>query len=128
IDTTTYLWVDLNSTKTILRNLVSNALKFTTAGGTIKLSVNISNDIAAVKVQDTGIGIPKEKLSELLHSNQYKRSWGTKGEKGLGLGLQLVKEFTELNKGILAIESDEGIGTTITVSLPLWQPQLEGVS
>ncbi|MEM9299907.1 MAG: tetratricopeptide repeat-containing sensor histidine kinase, partial [Bacteroidota bacterium] len=47
IDTTTYLWVDLNSTKTILRNLVSNALKFTTAGGTIKLSVNISNDIAA---------------------------------------------------------------------------------
>lgn len=128
IDTTTYLWVDLNSTKTILRNLVSNALKFTSAGGTIQLSVNVLDDIAAIKVQDTGIGIPKEKLSELLHSNQYKRSWGTKGEKGLGLGLQLVKEFTELNKGILAIESDEGMGTTITVSLPLWQPQLEEVS
>jgi two-component system, NtrC family, sensor kinase len=122
------MWVDINCVRTILRNLVSNAIKFTTDGGTITISAEIGEEMVAIKIQDTGIGIPKEKLSTILTTNNYNRSWGTKGEKGLGLGLQLVKEFTEMNKGTISIDSKEGTGTWIVVSLPLWQSHLEEIN
>ncbi|MEQ9166029.1 MAG: tetratricopeptide repeat-containing sensor histidine kinase [Fulvivirga sp.] len=120
IDTDVDMWVDVNSVKTILRNLVSNAIKFTVDGGSITISAQTDGSMVNVKVQDTGIGIPQEKLATLLGENNFNRSWGTKGEKGLGLGLQLVKEFTQINKGELAIESVEGKGTSISVTLPLF--------
>lgn len=113
------MFVDLNSVKTILRNLVSNAIKFTPAEGTIQISANLRQDHVEISVKDSGIGMSEEKRLSLLHKTEYDRSWGTKGEKGLGLGLQLVREFTEMNKGSLTIESEEGVGSTISLDLPL---------
>lgn len=116
-----FMHVDRNSVKTILRNLVSNAIKFTKEGGLINLSATNRNGFVEISVIDTGIGMTKEKQTKLLNSFDYNRSWGTEGEKGLGLGLQLVKEFTKVNKGRMNIESEENSGTTITISLPTYE-------
>ena len=117
-----YLWVDLNSLKTILRNLVNNALKFTPEGGKITLSASAEehNSIAKITVEDTGVGIPTEKLENIFKLSGHNRSWGTQGEKGLGLGLQLVHEFIQMNKGTVKIESQENTGTTVNLELPLY--------
>jgi signal transduction histidine kinase len=115
-------WADENSVKTILRNLVSNALKFTEEGGSITLSAEKKDGFIAIKVNDTGMGIAQEKIDMLLAENQFARSQGTKGEKGIGLGLQLVKEFTQMNKGKLEIESQIHRGATFIVYLPDYSP------
>jgi len=112
------VWADENSVKTILRNLVSNALKFTEEGGSIEFSTEKDDGFIAIKVKDTGMGMSQEKIDFLLAENHFERSQGTKGEKGVGLGLQLVKEFTQMNKGKLEIESQIYKGTTFIVYLP----------
>ena len=129
IDHDLFLWVDINSLKTILRNLVNNALKFTQERGEITLAAIADEHIqmAKIKVQDTGVGIPKEKLSSIFKLGDHNRSWGTQGEKGLGLGLQLVEEFTQMNRGTIRIESQENIGTTVHLDLPLY-PSNDSVS
>jgi len=111
-------FVDRNSTMTILRNLIGNALKFTESKGFITLSATTEADQTIIKVQDTGVGIPTDKLSTLFQLQEKKSTWGTDGEKGLGLGLQLAFEFATMNKGSIVVESEEGIGTTFTVTLP----------
>jgi signal transduction histidine kinase len=113
------VWADENSLKTIFRNLVSNAIKFTQNNGEIILSNLVLDDTIGIAVTDTGLGMPQEKIDQLLSKDAFSHSQGTSGEKGVGLGLQLVKEFTEANQGALSIESKEGKGTTITVYLPL---------
>jgi len=113
------VWADVNSLKTILRNLTSNAIKFTDQGGQITISAILDDEKVGIQVTDSGVGMPQEKIDELLAKDNFKRSSGTKGEKGVGLGLQLVKEFTEMNKGSMSIESTEEVGTKITVYLPV---------
>lgn len=113
------LWADLNSIRTILRNLLNNALKFTPEGGWIKLSAAQVGEMVEVKVEDTGIGIARDKLETLFKLAGHKRSWGTEGEKGLGLGLQLVYEFSKMNGGEVRVESEEGKGTTFTLVVPM---------
>ena len=109
---------DRNTTQTILRNLVSNAIKFTPEGGTITLNALKNDPQVAIQVSDTGIGIPEDKLESLFSFNAKKSTFGTAGEKGLGLGLQLVYEFVSLNKGEIEVDSQVGKGTTFTVQLP----------
>ena len=123
ITTDLAVWADENSVKTILRNLVSNALKFTEDGGSIELSAEKKDGFIAIKVKDTGMGMSQEKIDLLLSEDHFERSQGTKGEKGVGLGLQLVKEFTQMNKGELEIESQIHRGTTFIVYLPDFNPQ-----
>ncbi len=113
------IWADINSVKTILRNLVSNSIKFTNAGGEIVISAYRSNDMYAIQVADNGIGMDRDRIDNLLDFDNYTRSAGTKGEGGIGLGLQLVKEFAEMNRGSIAIESQVRVGTKITVFLPI---------
>jgi signal transduction histidine kinase len=113
-----YLWADINSVKTILRNLVSNALKFTDQEGEIIISADKSNSSIVIKVKDSGIGMPQSKIDMLLAENNFEISQGTHGEKGVGLGLQLVKEFVSMNKGKMEIESEIDRGTTFIVYLP----------
>ena len=120
------LWADRNTTMTILRNLVNNALKFTPEGGRVSIDAYQSNGVAQIKVSDTGVGIPKEKLKKLFQLEDKKSTYGTSGEKGLGLGLQLVYEFVEMNQGSLNVESEEGKGTTFTIMLPTYE--MENVS
>ena len=112
------LWADKNSCKTILRNLVSNAIKFTPEEGTITISSSNSNGHVNISVSDTGIGIPEGKMDELFEITKSKVRNGTNGEKGTGLGLNVVYEFVEMNKGTIHIESEEQKGTTFTIALP----------
>ena len=115
------LMVDKNTTSTILRNLVNNAIKFTNTGGQVKISAEVNEDkqYCTIKVQDNGVGIPPEKLKGLFNLDETISTKGTQGETGLGLGLQLVYEFVNLNKGEVRVESEPGKGTTFTVILPM---------
>ncbi|WP_421872164.1 ATP-binding protein [Marinoscillum sp.] len=124
---TIHLWVDRNTTMTILRNLVNNALKFTPEGGKVLISAKESRGMAEIRVSDTGVGIPQEKLDKLFQLEDKKSTYGTLGEKGLGLGLQLVYEFIELNSGEIDVESEEGKGTTFVVRLPLYELSEENI-
>lgn len=117
------LFVDKNSTMTIFRNLLNNALKFTEEGGSVTFHGELDKETAILKVTDTGVGIPADKLKELFTLNEKKSTWGTAGEKGLGLGLQLAYEFAEMNKGVIEVESEEGFGTTFIVKLPVFETE-----
>jgi signal transduction histidine kinase len=120
IDYPIFLWVDKNSVHTILRNLINNAIKFTPEGGRINVDAKLNSGMAEIAVIDTGIGIPQSKLDRLFKMNGEGNTYGTAGEKGLGLGLQLVKEFMDMNNGTITAESTEGEGTMFIVQLPLF--------
>lgn len=120
IDYPIFLWVDKNSVHTILRNLINNAIKFTPEGGRINVDAKLNSGMAEIAVIDTGIGIPQSKLDRLFNMNGEGNTYGTAGEKGLGLGLQLVKEFMDMNNGTITAESTEGEGTMFIVQLPLF--------
>ncbi|MEQ8927999.1 MAG: HAMP domain-containing sensor histidine kinase, partial [Fulvivirga sp.] len=124
VDSEAQLWVDKNSTHTIFRNLINNAIKFTPEGGSVSASVDQFEDHVEIKISDTGIGIPDDKLAQLFNQVGSKSSYGTDGEKGLGLGLQLVYEFVKMNMGTIEVESEEGKGTTFVVNLPLFSEEL----
>ena len=120
-----YLWGDRNTVNTIIRNLINNAIKFTSDEGLVTIDVEAQEETAVVRVSDTGVGIPEDKLQDLFRLQAKKSTWGTHGEKGLGLGLQLVHEFIELNRGKITVESEEGVGTTFKVWLPLYASQIK---
>jgi PAS domain S-box-containing protein len=109
---------DLSMVDTVLRNLLSNALKFTPEDGRIDVSVHQHTEqMIAVSVSDTGVGIPKEYLPQLLRIDTPYKTPGTDGEQGSGLGLILCKELIEHNRGELWVTSEEGMGTTFTFTL-----------
>ncbi len=110
---------DKDMISTVLRNLISNSIKFCKAGDYIKISVekNTGEKNLYITVEDSGTGIKKENLATLFTKNTSTE--GTSGEKGTGLGLLLVKEMVETNKGKLFIESEYGKGTKVTFSVPL---------
>ena len=110
---------DKNSVSTIIRNLISNAVKFTPEGGEVELSIGYEVNLAVITVKDNGIGISEEKMQHLFEFKGERSRWGTEGEKGVGLGLTLVHEFVELNKGKIEVDSIVGKGTTFKVFLPL---------
>jgi signal transduction histidine kinase len=119
------VYADQAMVGTVVRNLLSNALKFTYPGGTITISVMLAERAVSIGVTDTGIGIAAEDLSKLFRiDSKYKRP-GTAKEKGTGLGLILCKEFVEQQGGAITIDSAVGQGTTVTVTLP--QSQNQGV-
>lgn len=115
-----YLWVDVNTTRTIIRNLLSNALKFTPEGGEVTLMAKKNGTFAEIEIRDTGVGIPSEKLGSIFVLQAKKSTFGTVGEKGLGLGLQLVHEFVQINKGTIQATSEVGKGSNFKVSLPIY--------
>ena len=112
------IWADLNCTSTIFRNLIQNAIKFTQEGR-VSISTSQSGEFVGIKVADTGIGIESDKLKDLFQFTEDRVSYGTAGEKGVGLGLRLVHEFTKINQGNLEVESEKGKGTAFTVFLPI---------
>ncbi|MEO9965279.1 MAG: tetratricopeptide repeat-containing sensor histidine kinase [Reichenbachiella sp.] len=109
---------DKNSVSTIIRNLLSNAIKFTPEEGQVNLEVTEQDKYGVVIVRDTGIGIPKNKIEDIFSFKGKRSRGGTKGEKGIGLGLSLVHEFVHLNNGRVEVDSEEGVGTTFKVFLP----------
>ncbi|WP_319500368.1 tetratricopeptide repeat-containing sensor histidine kinase [uncultured Draconibacterium sp.] len=110
---------DANMLQTIIRNIVSNAIKFTPRGGSIDVKTFASpQSEVTIKVTDTGLGIDAEKLNKLFDISSKSHSQGTENEKSNGLGLVLVKDFVEKNKGTISIESEVGKGTSVIVTLP----------
>lgn len=108
--------------KTIMRNLISNAIKFTPKGGSIMINyIEIVVDSKAymeVEVKDSGLGMKEEMLSNLFKINTNRSTRGTEGEKGTGLGLILCKEFVEKNKGNIYVKSKIGEGSSFVFSIP----------
>ncbi len=103
----------------ILRNLISNALKFSRENSEIIIYSEVQDNMAAISVIDSGVGIPKDMMETLFLDNSYVSTPGTKNEKGTGLGLVITREFVELNGGKISVNSMEGKGTTFTFTLPL---------
>lgn len=109
--------VDIDMLKTIVRNIVSNAIKFSYDKGVITLTTRVEGEFVIVSIKDSGKGIKKEDQDKLLKQNTHFTSYGTNNEKGSGLGLMLCKDFVELHGGKLWFESEEGKGTTFFFSL-----------
>jgi len=110
---------DRNAIMMVLRNLLSNALKFTQKGGEVSLESRINSEgFAEIVIRDNGIGIPPEKLAILFELKEDKSTWGTDKEKGIGLGLTLVNEFVTLQKGSITVESKVGKGTSFVLQFP----------
>lgn len=102
----------------VVRNLLNNAIKFTNQGGQVSIKVATEGDRVLLSVKDTGIGIPKDKQAELFTLKTRSTS-GTNREKGIGLGLMMCKEFIDYQNGKIWFETEEGVGTTFFVSLPM---------
>ena len=114
----TSAFADYDMINTVIRNLVSNALKFTTAGDRIELSASCSEIVAEVSVCDTGTGMSSEDLARLFRIDVQHSSIGTAGERGTGLGLILCQELVERNGGTIWADSRLGEGTTFRFTLP----------
>lgn len=111
---------DENMLLTIIRNLVSNAVKFSEHGGILNISSTTTQDNRVeIKVVDQGMGIPEDKLKTLFKLRENKSTRGSNQEKGLGLGLNLVYEFVQKNKGEINVESSINKGTTFNLLFPL---------
>ena len=111
---------DWNTLHTAIRNLISNAIKFTNEGGSVMISWARQGQKCILTVSDNGIGISEEKIATLFRlDNSNAQTFGTRGEKGLGLGLKLVHEFIELNRGTISVESAVNKGTTFSIQLPI---------
>ncbi len=112
------LWADESMLKIVMRNLVSNAIKFSNPGGKIVLSSETQDTKVLITVSDTGIGMTPDTLKKLFDVTQIDSHIGTQGEKGTGLGLLLCKEFIERHKGKIWVESRVGTGSDFKFTLP----------
>lgn len=107
-----------HSLNTVVRNLISNAIKFTPDGGLIKLSLQQSNGHVQVSIADTGVGMGADVIGKLFRLDAKHTTRGTANEKGTGLGLILCKDFVEKNGGKLWVESKEGEGSLFCFTVP----------
>ncbi|MFO7257459.1 MAG: tetratricopeptide repeat-containing sensor histidine kinase [Bacteroidota bacterium] len=107
-----------HSVSTVIRNLISNAIKFTPQGGVIKLNIQIESGEAIVSVADTGVGMDQDAIEKIFRIDAKHTTMGTANEKGTGLGLILCKEFVEKNHGKIWVTSEPGKGSIFYFSLP----------
>lgn len=114
-----YVITDFNAIKTVFRNLISNAIKFTPQNGRISISAKVQGEMAEVTVADSGVGIPDENLEKLFRIDENYTTKGTDDEKGTGLGLILCKEFVEKNGGRIRVESSLNKGSRFIFTIPL---------
>jgi signal transduction histidine kinase len=113
-----YVFADKNMLEAILRNIISNAVKFTPSSGKIRIYSEIHGKYIRIYISDTGVGIDLETQSKLFKLDKHLTTLGTENEKGTGLGLVITKEFISLNGGKLEVDSTKGEGTTFIIILP----------
>jgi len=112
------LMADKNMLSLVFRNLLTNAVKFSNPGGKIWVDAETNNQVVKFSIKDEGIGIPAEKITILFDLAENTTQNGTSGEKGTGLGLILSKEFIEMHKGKIWVESEPGKGSIFYFSIP----------
>lgn len=110
---------DVELLKTVVRNLITNAIKFTKSGGNIQISAILHQKYIEISITDNGVGMCKEKCEHIFNTSTNTSSRGTANEKGSGLGLILCKEFVEKLKGTIWVESIEEKGSTFKFTLPM---------
>jgi len=113
-----YIITDENMINTVLRNLISNSIKFTHKGGKINIGSIVNPDEVIISVKDNGIGIPEEDINKLFRIDTKYSMPGTENEQGTGLGLKLCREFVEKQGGKIWVESIEGKGSEFMFSIP----------
>lgn len=114
------VWADKNMLETIIRNLISNAVKFTPKGGKISISAKVLHDQSIeISVKDTGIGMSPSMVGDLFKLGVQTNRKGTEGEPSSGLGMLLCKEFVEKHNGCIWVESEEGKGSEFKFTLPM---------
>lgn len=110
---------DIDMIKTVVRNLISNAIKFSNEGSEVVVSLIEEDGMAVVSVKDSGCGIDEENQKKLLHTDTHYSTFGTNNEEGSGLGLLLCQDFVIKNGGKLWFTSKKGEGSTFSFSIPL---------
>ncbi|MCS7027998.1 MAG: tetratricopeptide repeat protein [Bacteroidia bacterium] len=116
-----FVFADRDMLHLVLRNLVNNAIKFTPEQGKVQISVTQQGKEAVVSITDTGVGIPQKHIDKIFEGLTTR---GTAAEKGTGLGLQLCKEFIQLNHGKLSVQSTENVGSMFSFTVPLSENQI----
>lgn len=119
------IYADIDMFKTVLRNFLSNAIKFSHEGGKVIVSVVEEGDFAKVSVRDFGCGISEEDQAKLFHTKTHFSKYGTNNEEGSGLGLLLCQDFAEKNGGWVKLESVLGEGSTFSFTIPIVKPEDE---
>lgn len=114
-----FVYIDMMKFMQVMNNLVSNAIKFTKDNGHIYISVEQEEGHALVKVADNGIGIPQKMQPHLFDRFTIARRAGVRGEKSTGLGMSIIKTIVELHGGEITFESQEDVGTTFYIRIPL---------
>lgn len=110
---------DMNMLNTILRNLISNAIKYSHKQGVITISTRKHNEKAEIRITDTGVGMSIETLNGIFAIDTTTTTAGTANEKGTGLGLVLCKELIEVQGGTISAQSEKGLGSEFCITLPL---------
>jgi PAS domain S-box-containing protein len=113
--------VDQEMLKTVIRNLISNAIKFTHEGGEVEIQIKEGKIYHLIAVQDNGMGIKKDDINKLFRIDVHHTTTGTRKEKGTGLGLILCKEFVERNGGKIWVDSEIGKGTKFEFTVPIFK-------
>lgn len=113
--------INESSVNTVIRNLLSNSIKFSHKNSKvyIKSEISESTNSIEISVKDNGVGIPKESIDNLFKIETTFSTYGTNKEKGTGLGLIICKELIEKNNGIIRVESEEKVGSTFYITLPI---------
>lgn len=123
IDPDHYALFDVSVANIVVRNLISNAIKFSFENTTIQLSSELikkdGHDFVMVHIADEGCGIPPEKINDIFNKEKHFKTYGTRNEKGSGLGLMLCKEFVEMQGGEIGVKSMLNMGSTFSFTLPL---------
>jgi signal transduction histidine kinase len=116
-----FVKADENMLDTILRNLISNAIKFTQPKGEIQVYATLKNDFAEITVKDNGVGMSEAEITTIFNVSEIRSSKGTSNEQGSGLGLILCKDFVESHGGKIWVESVANKGSEFKFTLPIWK-------
>ncbi|MEJ2105663.1 MAG: ATP-binding protein, partial [Ignavibacteriaceae bacterium] len=119
------VFIDRDKVEKIINNLLSNAFKFTPEGGKIDFTIEKMISEVEIRITDSGIGIPEERMDKIFDRFYQVDSSHTRQAEGTGIGLSLTKELVELHRGKIKVESKEGEGTIVTVQLPLGKDHLK---
>lgn len=120
-----FVYADKDMVTTSIRNILSNAIKFTPKEGNVFVDITIQGEsFIKITIRDTGIGMSKNIQSKLFSEKETVTTKGTNKEKGSGLGLKLCKEFVEKNGGTISVESTKGHGSTFSITIPTWESYL----